>query len=45
MPFNHSSPYLPAIIWSVYEDLLDGIITPEYAAHRLQNIISLWLIE
>jgi len=37
--------YLPAAIWPIYEDMMDGIITPYDAAHRLQNLISLWLIE
>jgi len=38
-------PYIPAAIWPIYDDFMDGIITADDAAHRLQNIISLWLIE
>jgi len=37
--------YLPDSIWPIFEDFLDGVLTPEDTAHRLQNIISLWLIE
>jgi len=37
--------YLPAAIWPIYEDFMDGVLTPEDTARRLQNIISLWLIE
>ena len=44
MPVAHR-PYIPAAIWPIYDDFMDGIITADDAAHRLQNIISLWLIE
>ena len=37
--------YLPDSIWSIYEDFILEIITPEDAAQRFQNTISLWLIE
>jgi len=37
--------YLPMSIWPIYEDFIFEIITAEVATQRLQNLISLWLIE